>query len=321
MTNGHGRRWRGLGTPQEPAVEWVIVVYPEVSVLVPTRNRPETLGRCLRALTQQTIRRALEIVVVDDGSMDRESVARVVANTPGVRLVRQPAAGVASARNTAIDAARAPFLCLVDDDCTPVADWAERLRAALAAGEDAAAGPTLNGTPRDAFGDATQTIVNYLAAKSAASRATLPFAPGSNLAFTAETARALPFDEGYGPGGEDRDWCARLARSGRTLVWEPRAIVRHHQELTFTSFVVKHLNWGRGAHRFRRAHPDVPLLETPGFYAGLIARGFEQGLATGVLVGLAQLATTAGYLDDALFATRGRHAGRISASGQRRAEG
>ncbi len=277
---------------------------PELSVLVPTRNRPDTLARCLTALARQSIHRVIEIVVVDDGSKDRESVARIVAETPGARLVRQLGAGVAAARNTGVDAARAPLLCLIDDDCDPVVDWAESFRAALLTGADAVAGPTLNGFPGDVLGDATQTIVNYLAAHSSNSRSPIPFAPGSNLAFTAETAGELPFDEGYGPGGEDRDWCARLARSGRTLAWEPRAIVRHYQELTIASFLVKHVNWGRGAHRFRRTHPDVPLLESPSFYASLIARGFQQGLATGTLVCLAQLATAAGYLDDAVSTQR-----------------
>lgn len=277
---------------------------PEVSVLVPTRNRPEALARCLAALTRQSIHRVLEIVVVDDGSEDQESVARIVAETPGARLVRKLGAGVAAARNAGIEAARAPLLCLIDDDCDPVVDWAERFRAALLGGADTVAGPTLNGFPNDILGDATQTIVNYLAAHSN-TRSPIAFAPGSNLAFTAETARALPFDEGYGPGGEDRDWCARLVRSGRTLTWEPQAIVRHYQELTLASFLVKHVNWGRGAHRFRRTHPDVPLLETPSFYTGLVAKGFGQGLATGTLVCLAQLATAAGYLDDAVSMHRG----------------
>ena len=41
---------------------------PDVSVIVPTRDRPAALERCLRALSRQTLGDALEIIVVDDGS-------------------------------------------------------------------------------------------------------------------------------------------------------------------------------------------------------------------------------------------------------------
>jgi hypothetical protein len=41
---------------------------PVASIVVPTRDRPEGLSRCLDALDAQTLNAAVEIVVVDDGS-------------------------------------------------------------------------------------------------------------------------------------------------------------------------------------------------------------------------------------------------------------
>ncbi len=43
---------------------------PRLSVVICSRDGAAGVGRCLRALAAQTIRPALEVIVVDDGSAD-----------------------------------------------------------------------------------------------------------------------------------------------------------------------------------------------------------------------------------------------------------
>lgn len=88
---------------------------PEVTVVVPTRDRWDLLQRrALRsALAQEQVR--LEVVVVDDGSV--EPAPSSVENDPRVRVVRHDTSrGVAAARNTGIREARAPWTAFLDDD-------------------------------------------------------------------------------------------------------------------------------------------------------------------------------------------------------------
>ena len=73
---------------------------PRVSVVVPTRDRPDRLAICLAALERQTVPE-LEIVVVDDASRDAAAVAAVVAAAPRARLVRGTGRGPAAAALTA----------------------------------------------------------------------------------------------------------------------------------------------------------------------------------------------------------------------------
>jgi GT2 family glycosyltransferase len=267
-----------------------------ISAVVPTRDRPERLAVCLAALDRQTAPR-IEIVVVDDASRDARAVADVVAGVPRARLVRGEGRGPAAARNLGARAAEGAIVCFTDDDCEPVPEWAARLAARITSADDvhAAAGPTRNARPENPFASAAQTIASHLAEATIDAGGRMRFAPTSNLACRADVLAALPFDERYPlAAGEDRDWCARLVGSGRTLLFEPAATVRHHQELDARSFWRQQVRYGRGAYRFRADHGTLRRLEPPAFYAGLLRRGFAEGPRAGALVCLAQLATAWG---------------------------
>ncbi len=313
---------------------------PGVSVVVPTRDRPDRLAVCLAALGRQTAP-TLEIVVVDDASRDAAAVAAVVAAVPGARLVRGEGRGPAAARNAGVAAARAPIVCLTDDDCEPVPGWAAalvaRIRSASMRGVPpasmrgvppasmggvppasmggvppastghpvpaaAAAGPTRNGRPGSVCAAAAQAIASHLAeATMDADTGRMRFAPTSNLACATAVLRAVPFDERYPlAAGEDRDWCARLLAAGYPLLFEPEALVRHHQELTPAGFWRQQVRYGRGGYRFRADHRTLLRPEPAGFYAGLLRRGFAEGPRAGLLVGLAQVATAVGMAREAM---------------------
>ena len=87
---------------------------PSVSVIIPTYNRALFLPHTIRSVLAQTLL-PLEIVIVDDGSTDEtESQCRDLS--PPVRYVRQPNAGVASARNHGARLAKGDWLAFVDSD-------------------------------------------------------------------------------------------------------------------------------------------------------------------------------------------------------------
>jgi glycosyltransferase involved in cell wall biosynthesis len=266
-----------------------------VSVVVPTRDRPAALDRCLTALSAQTLDERLEVVVVDDGSVATADVATVVARHPRARLIQQTGRGPAAARNAGARASRGSFLCFTDDDCAADRDWAERLAQALEQGADAAAGTTTL-TTAGALADAFELIVEAPAAVPAPDGSDLSFAASNNLACTRVAFEATPFDESYPhAAGEDREWCARLMANGFVLRSAPAAHVLHDQELTLRRFLAHQVRYGKGAHRFRHRSGDRRRLEPPTFYADLLRRAFAKGFGVGLLVAAAQGATVAGY--------------------------
>jgi glycosyltransferase involved in cell wall biosynthesis len=110
---------------------------PEVSVVIPTRNRRALLERTLSsALAQQAVR--VEVIVVDDHSEDETRRYLGSIRDSRVRpILKSSNQGVAAARNAGIDAARGRWVAFLDDDDL----WAPRkLHTQLVALDGAAAG-------------------------------------------------------------------------------------------------------------------------------------------------------------------------------------
>jgi glycosyltransferase involved in cell wall biosynthesis len=276
-----------------------------VSIVVPTRDRRAVLERCLGSLAAQRGLDSFEIVVVDDGSADGDGVSALVAAQPLARLVRTRGAGPAAARNAGVRAAVGDMICFTDDDCEPQPEWAARLVARLETGPDAVGGRTVNGSPGDAFVEASELILQNLQLSTGSRLRDRVFIPSNNLACRRSLALEHPFDERYPTAAaEDRAWCASLAAAGRTLALEPDAVVAHRPALGLRGFWRQHVRYGRGAFRFARTAPSVEWREPPTFYLGLVRAGVSQGPVCASLVVLAQLATGVGYAREAL--SRGR---------------
>lgn len=106
-----------------------------VTAVIPAYNAEATLDETLRSVRAQT-HRALEILIVDDGSRDRTvEIALAHAKVdPRIRLLRQTNGGVAAARNRGVDEARSALVAPVDADDLWAPTKIERQVAALRRG-------------------------------------------------------------------------------------------------------------------------------------------------------------------------------------------
>ena len=106
-----------------------------VSVVIPAYNAAATLDETLRSVRTQT-HRALEIIVIDDGSTDntRRVAERHASDDARVRVVAQVNAGVAAARNQGWLIAQSDLIAFVDADDVWAPTKIERQLEALQSG-------------------------------------------------------------------------------------------------------------------------------------------------------------------------------------------
>lgn len=90
---------------------------PEVTVVIPTRNRWQLLSTSAlpSALGQESVE--VEVVVVDEGSTDSTAAQLASLSEKRVRVIRHESArGVAQARNAGIASGRGAWIAFLDDD-------------------------------------------------------------------------------------------------------------------------------------------------------------------------------------------------------------
>ena len=91
--------------------------FPLVSVIIPAYNAEIFIGLTLKSVLCQTYKN-IEVIVVDDGSVDRtaEIIETFAEKDNRVILLKQQNAGVAAARNLAIEKSRGEYIAPIDAD-------------------------------------------------------------------------------------------------------------------------------------------------------------------------------------------------------------
>jgi glycosyltransferase involved in cell wall biosynthesis len=209
---------------------------PPVSVVVPTRDRPELLRRAVAAILGQTYQGTVECVVVFDQS---EPTLAWGDPGPSRRLVlvrNQRTPGLAGARNTGALHASGELVAFCDDDDEWLPGKLERQVAELAARPDAAVATT-GIVVR--YGDRSTTRLAPTAqvthGQLLRSRLT-ELHPSTVLVRRARLLDGIGLVDEHIPGSyaEDYEWLLRAARLGPVLaVQEPLVVVHWHQSSFF----------------------------------------------------------------------------------------
>jgi hypothetical protein len=110
--------------------------WPNVSIIIPTRNRAALLAETLGSLREQSCE-AWEAVVVDDGSTDesQEMVARLAGEDKRIRALSREGekTGAQACRNQGLAAARGELVIFLDSDDLLGADCLQQRVAAMEA--------------------------------------------------------------------------------------------------------------------------------------------------------------------------------------------
>ncbi|TML82570.1 MAG: glycosyltransferase [Actinobacteria bacterium] len=215
----------------------------EVSVVVPSHERPLRLLWLLNALEEQTIPpdRWELIVVHDSRSEDTVSLLREHPLAKRVSLRERrlpPGSGPAPRqRNVGWRMASGPCVAFTDDDCRPEPDWLEALLAASRANPGAIVQGATRADPFEA---------DVLAAphhRTIVVDPPGPFGQTCNILYPREVLEQMGgFDELLASSGEDADLLWRARAAGAAHVGARDAVVNHAVE-SFTAVGMARLSW------------------------------------------------------------------------------
>jgi glycosyltransferase involved in cell wall biosynthesis len=192
-----------------------------LSVVVPTRDRPQHLTRCLAALRAE-LGPEDELLVVDSASA-----------VPVVGALRCDTPGASLARNTGWRAARHGLVAFVDDDVEVLPGWADALVQALGHADWVAGADGVPAALEDRERPVAVTTLTAPVRLTTSSRGTL--GASANLGVRRSALAAVGgFDERLGPGtwtraAEDLDLLDRMLAAGHEGWFAPEARAVHDQ--------------------------------------------------------------------------------------------
>lgn len=227
---------------------------PGISVVICTRDRVDTLRRCLAAV-QALAYPTFEVIVVDNAS-STDATRLLVESFPGIRYVREDRPGLDWARNRGIAEARHEIVAFTDDDTQADAFWLRGLAGAFAEpGVDAVTGlvvpKKLDTVARvyfeDVYGGMGRGFTSWFRPGGSVSTRDMLWSSGcgvgANMAFRRSVFDKVgPFDPALDVGtatrgGGDIEMFHRVMARGAGLSYAPEAFVWHEHRADFPALL------------------------------------------------------------------------------------
>lgn len=217
---------------------------PIVTIVIPTFNNLALTRQCLAALYQTTPAALAELIIVDNGSTDGSvPFLETEQNAGRLRAVFNPQnLGFACGCNQGALEARGEFVLFLNNDTQTQPGWLEAL---LNSARETQAGVVgckllypdgsiqhagiefINGVPDHRFRHAPAN------APEVNQRREFDMVSGACFLMPRKLFLDLGgFDEVFRNGVEDVDLCLRVREAGRKVVYEPQAVVIHHEGKT-----------------------------------------------------------------------------------------
>lgn len=212
---------------------------PVLSVLIPSKNRPDRVERLVASVRGQDFDEPLEVIVVDDGSVPPLSFA-----DPSIQLRRnETSLGACAARNRGFEMVSGEFILMLDDD-TELADPTLVRRAVdLARSHPDFAAIGFRHLDSNGVPDPWQPAVSDVTCETA-------FFYGYGVLLRREAIRQTDgFEETFGYGYEEQDLCLQLHRAGWRVMFAPSLALLHHHDPRGRNWVRIHRLISRNAIR------------------------------------------------------------------------
>lgn len=209
---------------------------PHILVVIPTRDRPADLGRCLESLALVAYP-SWELLIVDQsvGDASRQMAETCRDRLPKLTYERMRERGQCRGRNVGLERAGAGIVAYLDDDCTVDPGWLADVAGAFRRHPSAT---LVFGSVHAAPHDPEKLLIPVMLFErervvAAATRRTEWGMGASMYLWPARSSHRHRFDVHLGPGtrwpaADDWDYAIRVALAGDPVVLTPAIRVCHH---------------------------------------------------------------------------------------------
>lgn len=249
----------------------------QISVIIPTFNRPEILGECLdRLVNQNFVKSEYEIIVVNDGGSinARQIVDDITKKTPvKIKYFYQRNLGQGVARNKGLDNAEGNIVLLINDDILPTSNLLSehvKFHRQHVKENEAVLGlilmdPRIERTPFVEFMNNGSLIFgkfggHLTAYEKLSGKKTADYNFFyANLSFKRSFLKDMRFDEHFQEyGWEDIEFGYRLTKDKNLIIYyNPKALAYHFHPLEESSLEPRMKLIGSSLHVIHSKYPEL----------------------------------------------------------------
>lgn len=222
-------------------------VQPSITIIIPTRDRADLLQRCTDSIRQKSTYQNYEILIVDNGSTDPDTLSLLQQLAQqGLRVERLDIPfNYSTLNNVAAEKTQGEYLCFLNNDTeilTP--DWLEEMVSFASQDRVGVVGARLwypdgrvqhAGVITGRHGNSDHIHKNLTRGETgyfgrAVLHQTLSAVTGACMLMRRHVfEQASGFDEAYPVSLGDIDFCLRVQDLGYANVWTPYAELIHHE--------------------------------------------------------------------------------------------
>jgi GT2 family glycosyltransferase len=218
---------------------------PLITIVIPAYGHADYTIRCLRAIAAHHEGHEVEILVVDDASPD-DAISQL-RGIEGLHILELPMnMGFTRAANAGIAAARGAHVLMLNNDAEPTSGWITALLSAVEPGVGIVGAKLIypDGRLQEAGGIIFNDASGWNYGKfddpedpRYTFRKEVDYCSGAAILMTKELLDVVPgFDERYAPAYyEDADMAFESRAHGLKVIYEPKAVVVHHEGISHGS--------------------------------------------------------------------------------------